>query len=238
MELSSKLPEKMNVLISEMEKCQTYANDDLIHILQTFQFKAEDFWNLADFGHSPQYSYGRTKIYQGRNFSIFLMSWAENDFTAIHNHGQCDWGAVCFLGEVHHRLYQYENESIVLTDKCIIPAGTLVPVQGNLVHAMGNLSDRPSLSLHIYGSNNPIMQQDTTTRIFELEKKRIRFTSGEAFLDGLESYDEPSTDLSTNEETLLDYLRIVLHFYEKSSNSVVTQYIKSVIQDPALYFNS
>jgi len=125
-----------------------------------------------------------------------------------------------------------------LADKCVIPTGTVVPVLGNLIHAMGNLTDQPSLSLHIYGSNHPMEFPDTSTRIFELEKKRVRFTSGEAFLDGLESYDQPSTDLSTNEETLLDYLKIVLQFYAKNKNAAVTKYIKSVIQNPALYFNS
>jgi len=236
MEIFNKLPEKLSALISEMEQYETLANEELIRFLPTYQFKAENFWHLADFDHSPKYSYGRTKIYQGGNFAIFLMSWSPNDFTAIHNHGQSDWGAVCFLGEVNHRLYQLENQSILLADKAIIPAGTVVPVTGNLVHAMGNLSKQSSLSLHIYGSNQTMEKPDITTRIYELEKKRVRITSGEAFIGGDESYGEPSNDLSTNVETLIDYLKILLPFYEKNGNRTITSYIKSVIQDPSLYF--
>ncbi|MEI7831035.1 MAG: cysteine dioxygenase family protein [Prolixibacteraceae bacterium] len=237
MEPRNKIPKKLQTLISEIEQSDILINDDLTRILPTLQLKAEDFWHLADFSHAPQYSYGRSKIYTGRNFEIFLMSWAQNDYTAIHNHGRSDWGAVCFLSEVHHRLYQYDGQSIVLADKSIIPTGAVVPVQGNLVHAMGNLTEQPSLSLHIYGSNFSIEEPDQTTRIFELEKKRIRFTSGEAFLDGIECFGKPSIDVTTNEETLLDYLGIISPFYEKGGNAGISAYIKSVIQDPSVYFN-
>ena len=229
-------PGKLRTLVENIEEQGHLTSEFLLQLIPSLNLLAEDFSELADFNHLKHYSYGRTKLYKGTNFVIFLMSWAKNDFTAIHNHGQADCGAVYFLGEVNHRSYQVENNHLLLTGHSIIPTGTVVPVQGALVHAMGNLSDQPSLSLHIYGFNHPSETTDTTTRIFELEKKRVRFTSGEAFLDGHESFGKPTSDVTTNEETLLDYLKIILPYYEMNHKPAMVKQIKAVLQDPSSYF--
>ena len=237
MEKTINYPEKLNSIIAEIEKHEHIDSDYLVRFLQSATIKQEDFLAFSDFDHHVHFSYGRTKIFTGCNFVIFLMSWGKNDFTAIHNHGQCDWGAVYFLGEVNHRGYQLDNNQIVLTGKSVVPTGTVVPVKGELIHAMGNLTDKPSLSLHIYGLNHSIDTMDTTTRIFELEKKRVRFTSGEAFIDGYESFGKPLHNLKTNEETLLDYLEILLPFYQKNHKSHMVKKIKTIIQHPELYLS-
>ena len=229
-------PGKLRTLVENIEEQGHLTSEFLLQLIPSLNLLAEDFSELADFNHLKHYSYGRTKLYKGTNFVIFLMSWAKNDFTAIHNHGQADCGAVYFLGEVNHRSYQVENNHLLLTGHSIIPTGTVVPVPGALVHAMGNLSDQPSLSLHIYGFNHPSETTDTTTRIFELEKKRVRFTSGEAFLDGHESFGKPSIDVTTNEETLVDYLKIILPYYEMNHKPAMVKQIKAILQDPSSYF--
>ena len=238
MELANIYPEKLLSLIAEIEQQKEMTSRLLVQILDSGNLKSDDFIKFSDFNHLPQYSYGRTKLFSGINFAIFLMSWAKYDFTAIHNHGQCDWGAVYFLGEVNHRGYQLNNDQVLLVDKGIVPKGTVVPVKGDLIHSMGNLSEQPSMSLHIYGLNNSLETHDTTTRIFELEKKRIRFTSGEAFIDGFESFGKPLKKIKTSEETLSDYLEIILPYYEKNKKTHMVKKIKSAIEDPAFYLSN
>jgi|GEM_PF-616933 len=229
-------PEKLKTLIEKIEAQDNLTSEFLLRLLPSLGLTAADFADFSDFNHRTHFSYGRTKMYKGNNFVIFLMSWAKNDFTAIHNHGQSDWGAVYFLGEVFHRSYKIENKHVILTGRSLIPVNTVVPVQGALVHAMGNMAEKPSLSLHIYGSNHPTETPDTTTQIYELEKKRIRLTSGEAFIDGHENFGKPLNEISTDAETLLDYLTIVLPYYEKNKKAHMVKQIKSLLQDPSGYF--
>lgn len=229
-------PDAIRPLITEIEKSGNVSNETLFRMLTKLDLKTADLVGFADFNHSAELSYGRTKLYQGLNFVIYLMSWAEGDFTAIHNHGQSDWGAVCFLGEINHRLYRKEKGTLELADKSIIPAGTIVPVVGDLIHAMGNLAKNPSLTLHIYGSNRNLSIPNTTSHIYELEKKRVRITLGEAYINGPQKLSEPYEAIEANEETLIDYLQIILPFYQRNDHVEMEKYIQEVIKNPVLYF--
>ena len=229
-------PAKLKTLLAEIESGEIVSSHLLLKALKSYDLHADDFAEFTDFGHESQFSYGRTKLHAGKNFVMYLMSWAQNDFTAIHNHGQTEWGAVLFLEDVEHRLYNLENDHLLLAAKSIIPRGTMVPVQGDLIHSTGNKAEKPSLSLHIYGSNQPIGIPNNPSRIYEPEKRRVRITSGAAFLNGTENLSPPEPGIMTNEATLLDYLGMVLPFYEKNRESEMVSYIKSVIQDPSVYF--
>ena len=230
-------PVQVRILINEIENSKFVTNESLVQILKSLDLKVNDFASFSDFNHDPALSYGRTKLYQGKNFVIYLMSWGKDDFTAIHNHGQCDWGAVCFLGEVNHNLYRIENGRILLADKSIIPRGTVAPVKGDLVHAMGNLSEVPAMSLHIYGSNNNLRLPNSTSNIYELEKKQVRVTTGEAYINGSESLFEPLEKISTNEKTLTDYLTIILPYYQRNHITEMVNFIESIMQFPTAYFS-
>jgi predicted metal-dependent enzyme (double-stranded beta helix superfamily) len=229
---------KLDILVSAIETRELTSSEQLIQLLKSLDLHADEFSPFADTNHSTHLSYGRTRLYTGRNFLVYLMTWAKGDFTAIHNHGQTDWGAVYFLGDVNHRLYRLEDNRLLLAGKSIIPAGTAVAVKGELIHAMGNLAEGYSMSLHVYGSNRGMSVPNSTSCIYELEKKRVRVTSGEAYFNGTECLEEPRTDIQTNEETLHDYLGILLPYYEKNNHTEMAAYIRSVLVNPALYFNA
>lgn len=231
-------PEPIRVLINEIENSSKVTSKALIGTLERLNLKAGDFTDFTDFDHSPELSYGRTKLYQGKNFVIFLMSWGLGDFTAIHNHGQSDWGAVTFLGNMDHRLYRNENGNLILVDKSIIPTGSVVPVKGNLVHAMGNLSTETALTLHVYGSHANISAPNSTSNIYEFEKKQVRISTGEAYINGSDNLSEPPGIPGTNEESLIDYFKIILPFYQRNHLAEMESYLKAVIQSPAKYFTS
>ncbi len=230
-------PVKIEALVSQIESKMSMTSELLVMMLQSLDIQAEELQQFADPYHPQHFSYGRRKIYTGNNFAVYLMTWASGDFTAIHNHGYTDWGAVCFLGEITHRHYSLEGNEIKLVSPAIIQPGTVAPVNGSLIHAMGNLNQGYSLSLHVYGSNRPgLIVPNNTSHIYELEKKRTRITSGEAYIDGSDYGGIYSDNIRTNEETLIDYLKILLPYYEKNNHTEMVAYIRSVLTDPAHYF--
>jgi len=237
METAIRIPRNFQSLITEILNTNRMTSETLIQLIRDFDLKENDLFQFSNFDHDTSLSYGRTKIYEGSNFVIYLMSWAPGDYTAIHNHGLTDWGAVYFPGEISHRLYTLEDKTITLGDTSLIAPGTIVPVNGSLIHAMGNLSDKQVISLHIYGSNNLISTSNTGSNIYEIEKKRIRITHGEAYLNGNENISAPVAGLNTNPETLADYFSVISQYYQRNQITEMCKYIDAVLSNQELYFN-
>ena len=232
----NKLPVSLVRIIDGIEKDDLIDNDKLVELIKQNELNEEDFLPLSDFGHSADESYGRTLVYEGANFSIYLMSWAKGDFTAIHSHGQCDWGAVYFLGDVDHRLYKASENRIELVQKAVVPKGTTVPVKGNLVHAMGNLRENPSMSLHIYGWEKAESNANDNAFVYELEKKQIRVTNGSAFINISDEFcRETEKGIVTNTDTVKDYFEIIHPYYKKNKINSMDNYIAEVLKQPELY---
>jgi cysteine dioxygenase len=209
----------------------------LMEVLKEAKFKSEDFSNFQNFNHDFAYSYGRAVVYESRNFIVYAMSWAPGDFTAIHSHGYSDWGSVVFFSDVNHRLYHADGHNILLAEKSIIPKGSIVPVKGDFVHAMGNLTDKPFLTLHIYGSNKTVSNANDYSLVYELEKKRIRTSNGAAYINISEEYCKKTDHgLLTSVDTLVDYMQIILPYYKKNKLISAVQKIEGYITDPESYF--
>jgi len=237
METSVKISRNLQSLINEIRNNIRINSETLIQLIKESDLKENDLFQFSNFNHDASLSYGRTKIYEGSNFVIYLMSWATGDYTAIHNHGLTDWGAVYFPGEISHRLYKLEDKSILLANTSLISPGTIVPVNGSLIHAMGNLVDNPVVSLHIYGSDNSVSNSNTGSHIYEIEKKQIRTTNGEAYLNGNENIEEAVGGLTTNSETLADYFTVIRHYYHRNNLTEMCRYIDSVLANQELYFS-
>ncbi|MCX6231569.1 MAG: cysteine dioxygenase family protein [Bacteroidetes bacterium] len=236
---TAKLSPSLQRLLEGIENNNITDSNRLVSLMKALKLNADDFNAYTFFDHSITESYGRKKIYEGENFVIFLMSWAVGDFTAIHSHGNTDWGGVYFCDDINHRLYQVENNNIELKDSSIIPAGTIVAVNGSLVHAMGNLSNKPLKSLHIYGSNQKISNANDFSRVYELEKNQIRTTDGAAYININENKcKETEVGLYTTKDTILDYFSIILPFYKKNKLNDMADYIEAVMKNPDLYFSS
>lgn len=237
METSVKIARRLQSLINEIQTNNRMNSETLIQLIKGSDLKENDLIPFSNFNHEVSLSYGRTKIFEGSNFVIYLMSWAKGDYTAIHNHGFTDWGAVYFPGEISHRLYKLEDMTILLANTSLISPGTIVPVNGSLIHAMGNLSDEPVVSLHIYGSDNSIGNSNTGSHIYEIEKKHIRTTHGEAYLNGNENIEEAISGLTTNSATLEDYFTVIRHYYQRNNLTEMSRYIDSILANQELYFN-
>jgi len=225
-------------IIQHIENCKNIDNDWLVSMLRGMNLKAEVLQDYQNFDHNQALSYGRTIIYQGNSFTIYIMSWSPGDFTAIHSHGVSDWGSVVFFSDTNHRLYDAHGLTIQLVKKGIIPAGTVAPVTGNLVHAMGNQTDKPFITLHIYGSNQQISNANDSSLVYEIEKKQIRTTTGAAYINITDDLcKNTERGLLTNVETLVDYLQIVLPYYKKNHLESAIKKVEGYINDPQSYFN-
>jgi hypothetical protein len=224
-------------LVSNIEEQNSIDNTSLLTIIEQAKLKEADFLKYNQFNHAITESYGRNKVYEGENFSIYIMSWLPGDFTAIHSHGSCDWGAVYFFGDTSHRLYEASGNKIELIDKGIVPKGTIAPVTGRLVHSMGNKNESPVLTLHIYGSNNGLSNANDDSSVYELEKKRVSITSGEAYLNLEPGRIKQSVHgISTNAETISDYFNILLPYYRKNRQRKTVEFLEKVLQNPQIYF--
>jgi predicted metal-dependent enzyme (double-stranded beta helix superfamily) len=226
--------EKIAGLIENREKVD---NTWLVAMLKELELKEDDFKQFRNYDHDLAQSYGRTVVYEGQNFIIYVMSWAPGDHTAIHSHGYSDWGGVVFFSDTNHRSYRAEGANIELTDISIIPKGSVVPVTGNFVHAMGNLTDTPFITLHIYGSGQAISNANDSSFLYEIEKKQLRTTNGAAYINITEEFCKKTEhNLVTDEKTLVDYLQVIRPYYRKNNLVSMVEKIEGYLADPKSYF--
>ncbi len=203
-------PPEINELIDKLGNLNFIDNNLLVKIIEKLKITEESLLQYAVYNHKPDESYGRRRIYRANNFEIFVMSWMPGDFTAIHNHGHSEWGIVYFLGNALHRSYESEENKLKLTKTEIIPIGTIAPVCGNLTHSMGNSTDKPFITLHIYGSNSyeGIITEDS--KIFDVNNNRIITTTGPAYINMKEEYCKNiDTGIETDENTKKDFDKLI-----------------------------
>ncbi|WP_299488123.1 cysteine dioxygenase family protein [Acaryochloris sp. IP29b_bin.137] len=175
------LPKSLESLI-QLIRQQSYMTPKIAcQCVQDANIKAEDLMFWADFEHPLADSYGRHLVYEDKNFEIMVMSWAPGDFSAFHDHGAAQWGAVQSFGQAEHSIYQLQDT--ILTTQAILPfnAGSVIAVDHDLIHQMGNPGQESFLSLHVYGSEDHQGAVTGDARIFDLFSGKIQFTNGGVF---------------------------------------------------------
>ncbi len=135
----------------------------------------------ADFAHPVQDSYGRRLVHAGPAHELMVMSWVPGDYSAIHDHGATQWGAVRYFGAADHAVFEEREGLLRLARRGTMPAGSVSPVDHDLIHLMGNPGRRPFLSLHLYGTHAPSASITGGARIFDLLERRIQRTDGGVF---------------------------------------------------------
>lgn len=211
------LPSKVKKLARELEAFDSPGYSFLKETVAGTGFSARDLNHLASFNHPEEQSYGRHLLYEGRRLKIFLMCWAPGDFTAIHDHGQTQWGCVVALGDFTHRLYHFEAGRLKLKSIEPFVEDQVSFLTGNLIHMMGNAGNSNIMSLHIYGSDSNDKSLAKRSRVYFPEKKKIITTNGPAFLNCPEGtiLEQEYFD-SVDKHALLDYLNLVKIRSEKT----------------------
>ncbi len=183
----SAYPVKLANLISQLQATATLTPQSVKELVTQAQITSDDLMPWADFEHSVKDSYGRKMVFDGGHFEVMVMSWMPGDISAIHDHGGTQWGAVQCFGAAEH--YIYELNGSVLTTREVAPysPGMVRSVSHDLIHQMGNSSDRPFLSLHVYGNFAAMGNITGNARIFELLEGTIQYTDGGVFFSLPES---------------------------------------------------
>ena len=207
-----KLPLALQRLIDQLEAQAPATPAAMRRLLLEAQIQADWLEPWADVDHPVADSYGRRLIYQGDRFEVMVMSWAPGDMSAIHDHGHTQWGAVQVFGPAEHATFRQENDVIITLARMRMTPGEVVGVSHQLVHQMGNPTDTPFLSLHIYGHARPIDNVTGDARLFDLHSGQIQRINGGVFFDlppeevaGLEP--GPAGDFPTRLRHLVELLR-------------------------------
>jgi len=176
------LPPSIQRLIVCIEEKQTGITPGLARdfVLEA-NISSRDVMPWSDFGHPHRDGYGRKLVYDGGFFEIMVMSWVPGDFSAIHDHGTAQWGAVESFGEAEHAVFALREGRLETRVRCPFRAGEVYPVTHELIHQMGNPDRAPFCSLHLYGSYDHKGDVTGDSRIYDLWADEIQLVTGGVF---------------------------------------------------------
>lgn len=151
---------------------------------------AAELMPWADFDHPIADGYGRKMVYHGGFFEIMVMSWAPGDYSSIHDHGTAQWGAVRVYGEAEHAVFKIQDGCMTTKTRNRQYAGEVNPVSHELIHQMGNVTNKPFISMHMYGCPNPEGDITEDSRIYDFYENKVQLTTGGVF------FNLPESDIS------------------------------------------
>ncbi len=135
----------------------------------------------VDYNHPAADSYGRKMVWDAGQYELMVMSWSPGDYSAIHDHGYTQWGAVKVFGNAEHAVFDYQEGVLTTQSRVTMPAGSVVSVANDLIHQMGNVTQPPYPTLHLYGNYDRASDVTADARIFALDEEAIQYTSGGVF---------------------------------------------------------
>ncbi len=178
----SALPRSLAFIAERLESRPPAHAGQMRRLVHEAGVRAEELEPWADFDHPVQDSYGRRLVYQGEHFEIMVMSWRPGDFSTIHDHGYTQWGAVQVFGPAEHATFREEDGVLQTLARWQMQPGDVVGVSHQLVHQMGNPTDATFfLSLHVYGTTEPVDSVTGMARLFDLEREQIHRVNGGVF---------------------------------------------------------
>jgi predicted metal-dependent enzyme (double-stranded beta helix superfamily)/SAM-dependent methyltransferase len=205
MELKLKqLPLSLEKIVRDIKQHEKTITSQLAQkIIANAEVELEQIEKWQDYDHPLANSYGRKLVYKEDFFEIMVMSWVEGDISAIHDHGYTTWGAVQIFGEAEHATFKLKNNFLTMLSCQKVKPGTIIPVSHNLIHQMGNSTEKRFLSLHVYGCSKCLSLKSVTAeaRIFNATDGVIQRTDGGVF------YGLPQTQINAVEPGLkTDYV--------------------------------
>ena len=175
------LPFSIQDLIRTLEAEQDLTPRRARDLLEQADIQQDDLMPWADFDHSPLNSYGRQLVFDGGFFEMMVMSWTPGDYSAIHDHGHTQWGAVQVFGPAEHSVFLEQDNEIKTLSRAPVKPGQVLAVGHQLVHQMGNPSQTNFLTFHLYGCYGRTHSITGDARIFDLEENQIQRTDNGVF---------------------------------------------------------
>lgn len=174
-------PVSLQKLIHSLQQTPDFTPEQIASMVREANVSTQDLLPWADFNHPVSDSYGRQLIFHGEHFEIMVMSWLPGDFSAIHDHGATQWGAVQCFGAAKHYIYTFKQGLLCTLTPAHYSPGMVHAVDHSLIHQMGNSGNEPFLSLHIYGCQGAKGSITGNARIFDLLEGSIQYTDGGVF---------------------------------------------------------
>ncbi len=168
-------------LIEAVDACSELTPDLARRLLGHIELQPADVMPWADFDHPVTDGYGRKLVFAGARFELMVMSWRPGDYSAIHDHGATQWGAVRYLGPAEHVVFREHEGRLGVHERRMQTPGSVCAVDHDLIHLMGNPGTTPFLSIHLYGVDCPTPLVTGDARIFDLYERRIQRTDGGVF---------------------------------------------------------
>ncbi|MEC7268568.1 MAG: cysteine dioxygenase family protein, partial [Bacteroidota bacterium] len=147
----TQLTSSLNSLVQALESNEISSCAKLRSLLTEADIKSEELLPWANYDHPVEDSYGRKVVYENKHFEVMVMSWTPGDMSAIHNHGNTQWGCVQVFGQAEHATFKVDEDEIYTLSRETLTNGQIIHVNHSLVHQMGNSGHQPFLSLHVYG---------------------------------------------------------------------------------------
>ncbi len=178
---SPQLPASIQSLIEAVEAEASMTPARARDLLREANLQPEDLAPWADFDHPLADSYGRQMVHDGGYFEMMVMSWVPGDYSAIHDHGQTQWGAVQLFGNAEHAVFQLQDGELQVRDRSVFESGAVIAVAHDLIHQMGNIGQPQYLTFHLYGTYDRASGVTADARVFDLEEGAVQFTDGGVF---------------------------------------------------------
>lgn len=174
-------PRRLQMLVRSLYKTQNFVPQQIKDCVDHANISVDDLMPWADFSHPVADGYGRKLVFHGGYFEVMVMSWLPGDYSAIHDHGVTQWGAVQSFGTADHYIYSYRQGVLTTLRSAHYSPGIIHEVDNELIHQMGNPGDVPFLSLHVYGCAHQRESITGNARIFDLAEQSIQYTDGGVF---------------------------------------------------------
>lgn len=174
-------PQSLKRLIQMLQTTSSLTPAQIADIVSEAAVSSQELLPWADFTHSSTDSYGRKLVFHGGHFEIMVMSWLPGDFSAIHDHGATEWGAVQCFGAAEHTIYSFVDSTLTKPVAANYTAGMIRQVDHHLIHQMGNAGNLPFLSLHVYGCEQAVGSITGNARVFDLLEGSVQYTDGGVF---------------------------------------------------------
>ncbi len=175
------LPQSIQYLIASLSSCPSLTPGLVRQFILDANIQPQDLSLWETYNHSVTHGYGRKLVYDGGYFEVMVMSWCPGDFSAIHDHGYTQWGAVQSFGKARHISYEFQDNFLTTQDQMWLSPHQVVTVNHDLIHQMGNPTDDYFLSLHVYGCHHLYGGITSDARIFDLWEGSIQYTNGGVF---------------------------------------------------------
>ncbi len=185
------LPASLARIARELEDKRSLSPSGMRRLVLDSGVQEADIQPWADYDHPVADGYGRRLIYQGPHFEIMAMSWKPGDFSAIHDHGHTQWGCVQVFGPAEHATFRMDNHEVTTLARWQMKAGEAIGVHHDLLHQMGNATDAPFMSLHVYGEPEGVDNVTGDARVLDLVASQIQYVDGGVF------YHLPKTSINS-----------------------------------------